>query len=479
MVLLILPKILKVIHKSKHIYLINQQPHTMSSTPMSVISTPSRGPMCPGNLLKDSPGSKKPNGGVLGVKRSVTAVEDTPVPIKKMKKMKKKVEYPVVSEDEFVAELKAITMEVTTIWPVSKDTILSTIETTARAIYQKYAHVPNGRSWSASDIRLCREMLCELAFDVEPPVELNQLLPEGACTRKGEPVEEANLFVWKNCGRQLNINMDVLYDDLEATEFDKFKWSRRAPKTNGLQNKLARHNGCYTDLNEPVNPNNIPGHDPDEGDITEDYVRHKHPKNPTIKFTNFRFKGELAKFRRRFANVLGPFGYKVKGQFAELNKYYKSICGIGHHGDVERGHGSDPGSVNCLKVGRAIPLGFAWYHKTKPVSKEEQIPSSGSVSYPFVCVKKKKWIKTCLAATVTLGHGDFYMMSKKAIGKDWKSHDYALRHFAGHTKYTGLPASYYESIPASVHTSAYSLTFSDVVENDSETPELQFSTPYV
>ena len=287
------------------------------------------------------------------------------------------------------------------------------------------------------------------------------------------------MFVWRNCAQQLGIDINRLYGTLEATEFDKLKWSRRAKATtNGLQNKLARHNGCYTDLQEPVNPLNKPELKPDEGDVTQDYVRHKHPKNPAIKFTNFGFKGELAKFRECFAAVLGPFGYKFKHQFAELNKYYKLDCGIGHHGDVERGHGDEPGSVNCLKVGRAIPLGFVWYYKTKPVGKEEPIASCGSASFEPVTKKKKHWTKTAVSAVVNLGHGDFYMMSGKAIGKDWKSHDYALRHFAGHRKYTGLSKAYYDSIHKSIFPSAYSLTFSDCVENDSETPELQFSTQY-
>lgn len=428
-----------------------------------------------GNTLTPAPGSNGPCASSeplqppAGSKRAASNGLSTTAPTKKMKKNEKKVNYPVVSLETFVAEVQDIFSE-TGKSGFDADKV--------RSVYERYVHVPTGRSWSASDIRSCQLMLCEIGFDVEPPVELNQMLPEGALKRTGRPVEEANLFIWKRCGQELGIQMDVLYGDLEATDFDKFKWSRRAPKTNGLQNKLARHNGCYTDLNEPVNPNNIPGHGPDPTDITQDYVRHKHPKNSAIKFTNFRFKGELAKFRSRFANVFGPFGYKVKGQFAELNKYYKAICGIGHHGDVERGHGADPGSVNCLKVGRPIPLGFAWYWKTKPVSKADPLPSSGSASFPLVTRKKKKWTKTCFAAAVTLGHGDFYMMSQKAIGKDWKSHDYALRHFAGHRKYTGLPESYYESVEPSPFASAYSLTFSDVVENDSETPELQFSTEY-
>ena len=196
-------------------------------------------------------------------------------------------EYPVVNVETFIQELGDIFMET---GKTGFD------EDNARTIYQRYIHIQTDRSWSASEIRSCQQMLCELGFEVEAPLELNQMLPAGALTRNGSRVEEANVFIWKCCGQQLGIQMNTLYDDLEATEFDKFKWSRRAPKTNGLQNKLARHNGCYTDLNEPVNPNSIPGHDPDDGDITDDYVRHKHPKNPSIKFTNFRFKESWLNF---------------------------------------------------------------------------------------------------------------------------------------------------------------------------------------
>ena len=69
-------------------------------------------------------------------------------------------------------------------------------------------------------------------------------------------------------------------------------------------------------------------------------------------FTNYSFSAvrDLAQFRRRLARVLGPYGYKLAHQFAELNKYYDHTRGIGRHGDVERGHGDDPGAVNCLKV---------------------------------------------------------------------------------------------------------------------------------
>ena len=77
-----------------------------------------------------------------------------------------------------------------------------------------------------------------------------------------------------------------------------------------------------------------------------------------------------------------------------------------------------------------------------------------------------------------MGHGDY---SAKAIVKDWFKRDWALRHCAGHKKYTGLHKSYYDAVDAfygTVQSVAYSLTGSDRVENDSETPELQSATRF-
>lgn len=328
-----------------------------------------------------------------------------------------------------------------------------------RYVYNKYQHGPTSRSWDAVELHQCYQMLRELGFVLDAPIDLNSMLPATVRNRDGSMVEAASIFVWKQCGAQLGIQMDRLYETLEATTVDTVKWSRRARKgSNGFQHKRARHNACYTDLLETVV-------DPDPGDITEAFVRHKHPKNDRIKFTNFRFKGELQKFRTRFAAILGPFGYKFNQQYAELNKYYAQTCGIGWHGDTERD------SVNCLKVGRSIPLCFSWFHKTRPVG---QMPSSNGV---VVTWKKKKNCSSSVTSAVSsilLGHGDVYMMSHKSLGKDWRSHDPALRHSAGHPKYTQLPTHPIET----GHGSAYSLTFSDVVENDSETPELRFSTPY-
>eukprot|EP00750_Incisomonas_marina_P021158 INCI4190.1.p1 GENE.INCI4190.1~~INCI4190.1.p1 ORF type:complete len:559 (+),score=123.92 INCI4190.1:255-1931(+) len=377
-----------------------------------------------------------------------------------------------------------------------------------RLLFHQHRHLPRTRSWSAEEIRGVTEFLRAIGFRVDDPVELNQMLPDGAkmSTRGGaatkkarsgnkleaqvpQSVREANVFVWRQAAHQLGLKVNRLYAQLEGLPVDKFKWSRRAkPGTGGLQNKLARHNCCFTDLEEEVR-------DPDEGDIVEGMrVRHKHPKNPNIKFTNYSFDAasELLKFRQRLPRVLGPYGYKVAHQFAELNKYYDETRGIGRHGDVERDHGEAAGAVNCLKVGFHVPLLFSWYRDCKPAGKGVALGDAGRKAagayvvdkaiFPVVPFKAKK--TSTVAAVVSLGHGDMYMMSDKAIGKDWKRHDWALRHCAGARQYTQLPKAYYDALRSRFSTStgrfasAYSLTFSDVVENDSESPELQFSTRF-
>ena len=150
-----------------------------------------------------------------------------------------------------------------------------------RDIYAKHYHPPAMREWSAQEIRDASRMLLEVGFDLVRPLELNPMLPEGA------RAEEANVLIWRDAGQQLGLDMDRMYAELGELEMDRFKWSRRAPKTNGRQEKRARRNCCLTDLEEAVV-------DPDEGDVSTERVMHKHPKNPLIKFTNYAFRGELA-----------------------------------------------------------------------------------------------------------------------------------------------------------------------------------------
>ena len=411
-------------------------------------------------------------------------------------KRKASVELSTVSKKEKInnkksSELRRITVEefiseCTTVFSETGKSVKSITELTA--IYHKYDHAPwaPAREWSATENRSLASMLKELGFDGIEVVELNQMLPEGATMRNGSPVEEANVLVTRLFGQQLGIDMDLLYEQLEAKPMDKSKWSRRAKPfdkdgnpTHGKQNKLARHNCCITDATE-------------EGVAIENGVVAPHPKNPDIGFTFYSYEAflELKKFRWRCAAVFGPFGYKIYDQFHELNKYYDKLRGIGRHGDVERGpeDSCSRGMVNCLKVGFHIPMLFSWYHSAKPAGRLEAIGSLdvSKASFPVVPMQKKKkgvmkWSTSTVAAVFTLGHGDYYQMSAKSIGKDWNKHDWALRHCAGHKKYTRLPQSYYDAVDAlygTVKPVAYSLTGSDRVENDSETPELQSATRY-
>ena len=415
-----------------------------------------------------------------GKKRKASSELVQALPTKKEKKTKKSFTgLRMVTVEEFVFEMAAVLSE--TGKPSKSITELT-------AIYRKYEHVPSApaREWSAAENRSLASMLIELGFEQIEVVELNQMLPEGAKMRDGSRVEEANVLVTREFGQQLGINMELLYEQLEAKEMDKLKWSRRAKPfdkdgnpTHGKQNKLARHNCCITDAEE-------------KGEAIEHGVRAGHPKNPNIKFTFYSYEAfqELKKFRWRCAAVLGPFGYKVYDQYHELNKYYDKERGIGRHGDIERGpegHASR-GMVNCLKVGFHIPMLFSWYKDAKPAGKTEDLSlmDVSKASFIVVPMEKKtkgvvKWSTKTVAACFTLGHGDYYQMSAKSIGKDWKCRDWALRHCAGHCKYTGLPKIYYDAVQVYFSTAksvAYSLTGSDRVENDSETPELQSATRF-
>ena len=424
------------------------------------------------------------NAGASGAKRkaivAVSTVETNGPTLHK----KSKPSLRTITLEEFVFEVAAVLSE--TGKPAKSIAELA-------AIYRKYAHVPTtpAREWSAAENRAVMAMWKEIGLEGLECVELNQMLPEGATMRDGSPVEEANVLVARQLGQQLGIDMDLLFQQLEAKPMDKFKWSRRANKydkqgnpTNGKQNKLARHNCCITDAKE-------------KGEPIEHGVVAPHPKNADIGFTFYSYEAfqELKKFRWRVAACLGPFGYKVYSQFHELNKYYDKKRGIGRHGDVERGPEGSPsrGMVNCLKVGYWIPMLFSWYRHSKPAGRAEPLGDFGVdyASFPVVPMQKKKtkaeggglkWATSTVAAAFTLGHGDYYQMSAKAIGKDWNSKDWALRHCAGHKKYTGLPQAYYDAVETHFNQGgwdvAYSLTGSDRVENDSETPELQSATRY-
>ncbi len=93
---------------------------------------------------------------------------------------------------------------------------------------------------------------------------------------------------------------------------------------------------------------------------------------------------------------------RVDNLMCEGNYYYDSAkCGISLHGDGERY------MVVAVRLGDAMKLEYQWFIKSEP---------QGDLF------------------SLTLGHGDMYVMSEKAVGKDWKRRIIpTLRHRAGNT----------------------------------------------
>ena len=99
-------------------------------------------------------------------------------------------------------------------------------------------------------------------------------------------------------------------------------------------------------------------------------------------------------------------GLSGQDLYVEGNYYYDpKKTGIGYHGDAERK------KVIGVRLGASIDLSYVWYYDGEKASERIQMPK--------------------------LEHGDFYIMSEKATGNDWKKKKImTLRHAAGCDKYT-------------------------------------------
>ena len=83
----------------------------------------------------------------------------------------------------------------------------------------------------------------------------------------------------------------------------------------------------------------------------------------------------------------------------EGNKYnHDKYSGINWHGDTERR------IVIAVRLGRTMSMSWQWYKSSSKIGNE----------FKF-----------------NLNHGDLYIMSEKAVGSDWKSSEFHLRHAAG------------------------------------------------
>lgn len=150
------------------------------------------------------------------------------------------------------------------------------------------------------------------------------------------------------------------------------EWDKKAWMKGRVCNKKARWNCCFADWYQS------PNYEQKKGTI------HDFKKVPF-----------LQQIRKGLENIV-----QEKDLYAEGNYYYDTNqCYIGYHGDTERN------MVIAFRFGDTFKIKYRWYIRLKPISPE---------------------------ISIALNDGDFYIMSEKAVGTDWrKSSIYTLRHSAG------------------------------------------------
>lgn len=184
--------------------------------------------------------------------------------------------------------------------------------------------------------------------------------------------EDAYLLVVRN-------GCNLLADSKELhMSLNKLDWDSKAFMYGKVLNKKARYNLCFAETHQNADLEN--------------------GKGTVVAFNEI---PELLKIRNKLSEICEE---KCKNLLAEGNLYYDvKECGIGFHGDAERK------IVAAIRLGESMELAYQWYYKSKRVGKMFK---------------------------VVLNHGDFYVMSAKAVGNDWKKKNvYTLRHAAGSDKY--------------------------------------------
>lgn len=162
-------------------------------------------------------------------------------------------------------------------------------------------------------------------------------------------------------------------------ENDKLTMDKHALMRGRVVNKHARWNLCFSD-----------------GDQEPDYASGKG------RIVSWQHIPMMAHIRQVIAEWTDDVPLN-----AEANYYYDvSKCGIGYHGDAERR------KVVAVRMGASMPLYYQWYQHSNPIGEPIE---------------------------VSLGDGDMYIMSEKAVGQDWLKKNVAtLRHATGCKKYTNV-----------------------------------------
>lgn len=216
-------------------------------------------------------------------------------------------------------------------------------------------------------------------------VNLIDLVPKDPIIISGKKLDFDNskLLIVKNGMKEL-LPSDMSVMDLHS-EHAALPHDMKAFMYGRVVNKRARYNLCFADK----------GQEPD----------YASKKGRIVAFKDVPLTYHI---RSKMPELLGT---KASNLQLEGNYYYDvTKCGIGYHGDTERR------LVVGLRLGATMPLHYQWYYYNKPLKSD----SIGHTS-------------------VTLDHGDIYVMSDKATGYDWKKKSITtLRHAAGCSKFTSV-----------------------------------------
>jgi hypothetical protein len=194
--------------------------------------------------------------------------------------------------------------------------------------------------------------------------------------------EDAYLLVIRK-GVQYVLKADTSAPLVAENDGLKDKFDKKALMKGKVQNKKARWNLCFADFDQ----------EPD----------YESGKGTVIAWEHIPL---MSMIREKIRTWTGE-NELLNG---EANYYYdlaSGNCGIGYHGDAERK------KVFAVRMG-SMPIYYQWFHKSRPVGPRLKFD---------------------------LYDGDMYIMSEKAVGKDWlSSSKVTLRHAAGSDKYTVIQA---------------------------------------
>ena len=265
--------------------------------------------------------------------------------------------------------------------------------------------------FSIEDLQNISKLMGEKGLDSEL-IELNNFLPE-ECR---DNTENAAVLIIRGLLNSFGMSADKLFHELKTVKWDTFLVSTR---TNEIQRKHARANICianikdipnYTKTDYDLHINSIYWQDENlsmlhkkQQDLrkeTGERIKLSKQEIQSNKGTTVKWEtlSVLAQFKKYIED---NFGEHANNLVAEGNSYVSlKKCYIGPHGDTERK------IVIAIRLGKSFPMYFHWYHKSKPIGELITLP--------------------------ILNHGDVYIMSEKAVGKDWKSSSkITLRHSAG------------------------------------------------